>query len=137
MKAALGAAIGLVVLGATLGATAGSSTKAGFEPGSVTAVSGQEFWVLGTAPCRSGRCTAVVYSSDGGRSFARISAPPLPVDAGQALGEMYFADRLDGFAFAPSHARSFWTTHNGGTRWHRVALRGVLAFATGGGWPMR
>src|SRR5438132_214315 len=112
------------------GAVARSSVPAGFEPVSFTAVSERDFWLLGTVPCHSGRCTAIVRTADGGRSFAAIHAPALPTSG--MTPELRFADRLDGFAFVPWHGL-FYATHDGGASWHRLALGRVLGFATGAG----
>jgi photosystem II stability/assembly factor-like uncharacterized protein len=133
VKLLLGAAIGAAALVAAFGASAGSSAPAGFEPESFSAVSARDFWLLGTVPCRSARGPAVMRTSTGGRSFVRVTAPPLRIEesAGLVEGELRFADARDGFAFgwrAPLYA-----THNGGKTWHRLALRSVFAFATAGG----
>jgi hypothetical protein len=107
-----------------------SSVRAGFEPVSFTAVSERDFWLLGTVPCRSGRYTGIVGTTDGGGSFAAIHAPALPT-----LGttpELRFADWLDGFAFV-LWRRLFYATHDGGASWQRLALGRVLGFATGAG----
>lgn len=111
-------------------AVARGSVPAGFEPVSFTAVSERDFWLLGTVPCQSGRCTAIVRTTDGGRSFAAIHAPALPSSG--TIPELRFADRLDGFAFVLWRGL-FYATHDGGASWQRLALGRVLGFATGAG----
>ena len=101
-----------------------------FEPLSFTAVSARDFWLLGTAPCRRGRCTAIRRTTDGGRTFAAVHAPALPTSGNTP--ELRFADRLDGFAFVPWRGL-FYATHDGGASWRRVSLGRVLGFATGAG----
>jgi len=103
---------------------------AGFQPVSFTAVSGRDFWLLGTVPCHGARCTAIVRTTDGGRSFVTIHAPALPTSG--TTPELRFADRLDGFAFVPWRGL-FYATHDGGATWRRLALGRLVAFATGSG----
>ena len=107
-----------------------SSVPAGFEPVSFTAVSERDFWLLGTVPCRQGRCTAIVRTTDGGRRFAAIHAPALPTSG--TTPELRFANRHDGFAFVRWRGL-FYATHDGGAGWQRLALGRILGFATGAG----
>jgi photosystem II stability/assembly factor-like uncharacterized protein len=135
--AAIARALLAVALVVTVGcgstaATAGAKTvvPAGFEPVSFTAVSERDFWLLGTASCPRGRCTAIVRTTDGGRTFAALHAPKLPRSG--TTPELRFADRLDGFIFIP-WSGLFYATHDGGASWERLALGRVLGFATGAG----
>lgn len=111
---------------------------AGFDPLSFTAVSDTRYWVLGSTPCAAGRCAAVVRTTDGGRTFASIPAPTVPVPGGGGTAQfptLRFADDSDGFAFVPGPATgtgAFFATHDGGATWHALTLRSILAFATGG-----
>jgi photosystem II stability/assembly factor-like uncharacterized protein len=100
---------------------------------SFTAVSDSDYWVLGSVPCRSGRCSSILRTTDGGSSFASIPAPPLPAVGAVATATLRFADRLDGFAFVTGVGGVFYATHDGGATWRRLALGTVLAFASGGG----
>jgi photosystem II stability/assembly factor-like uncharacterized protein len=94
---------------------------------SFTAVSERDYWVLATA---RGRFT-ILRTTNGGRSFVRLSAPPLPLSGITPF--LRFADRRDGFAFVPGVGGRFYATHDGGRTWTRVARGTLLAFATGGG----
>jgi len=105
------------------GAPVKTGSLAGFAPMSFAAVGDDDVWVLGTFPCRTGSCAALVRTTDAGRRFTRVAVPFGAV-------AVRFADSRDGFAYGAS---SFWTTHDGGSIWRRLALRQVLAFATGGG----
>lgn len=130
MKVAL---LGLVLfatlaVGSSTAAVHKSSVLAGFEPISFTAVSERDFWLLGTVPCHGGRCSAIVRTTDGGRSFARVPAPALPTSGTTA--ELRFADRLDGFVFIRWRGL-FYATHDGGRTWRRLRLGRILGFATG------
>jgi photosystem II stability/assembly factor-like uncharacterized protein len=126
--------LGLVLfvgLGSSSGAAVVSrSVPAGFQPGSFTAISERSFWLLGTVPCHGARCTAIVRTTDGGRSFVAVPAPALPTSG--TTPELRFADRLDGFAFVPWRGL-FYATHDGGATWRRLALGRLVAFATGSG----
>jgi photosystem II stability/assembly factor-like uncharacterized protein len=123
----------LVLLG--LGSSAStaaskSSVPAGFQPLSFTDVSERDFWLLGTVPCHGRRCVAIVRTTDGGRSFARVNAPTLPTSGNTP--ELRFANHVDGVAFVPWSGR-FFTTHDGGASWKRLDLGRILGFATGAG----
>jgi photosystem II stability/assembly factor-like uncharacterized protein len=115
----------------------GGPVPAGFEPASFTAVGDSDYWLLGSVPCRTGRCSAILRTTDGGSSFAGIPAPRLTAAgadaAAAATPTLRFADRLDGFAFITGAGGVFYATHDGGATWRRLALGAVLAFATGGG----
>jgi photosystem II stability/assembly factor-like uncharacterized protein len=117
----------LGVLGACAVVATAAPTR--FNPVSFTAVSAHRYWVLGRV-CHARRCFSIRRTTDGGRSFSRLPAPPLPAEG--TTPTLRFADRLDGFAFVPEAGGALYATHDGGRTWH-VALQGVLAFATGGG----
>jgi len=95
---------------------------------SFTAVSERDYWVLTTGRCR---CFTVLRTTNGGRSFVRITAPPLPSSGTTPF--LRFADRRDGFAFVPGIGGRFYATHDGGRTWMQRSVGAVLAFATGGG----
>ena len=101
---------------------------AGFVPEAFSAVSERDFWLLGTAACRTGRCSVIVRTSDGGRTFAKAGAPPLPVEGYTPL--IQFADERDGFAFVPDSRSPLYATHDRGATWRRQTLGDVLGFAT-------
>ncbi len=119
---------------ATTTAPARTAVAAGFVPQSFTAVSEDDYWVLGTEPCDRGTCTAIARTTDGGGSFDAIAAPALG-SAGGAGGEptLRFADRSDGFAFVTGAGGAFYATHDGGSSWQRLQVGSLVAFATGGG----
>ena len=121
-------AIGLLSSAST--AAPKRSVPAGFQPLSFTAVSERDFWLLGSVPCHGRRCTAIVRTTDGGRSFTAVNAPQLPTSP--YVPELRFADHLDGFVFVRWSGR-FYATHDGGASWKRLRLGRILGFATGGG----
>ena len=59
--------------------------SARFEPLSASFVSASEGFVLGATPCAKATCTALAATSDGGRSWTGVPAPPAPL-AGPPTG---------------------------------------------------
>jgi hypothetical protein len=123
--AGLALAAGLGVTGVTGAAAAtagppGGPVPAGFEPASVTFISAADGWVLGTTrSCAHAPCTAILRTSDGGRSWKSIPAPRLKLaDGGGSAGllRLRFASPADGFAYGSQ----LWVTRNGGASWRRV-----------------
>jgi len=118
----------------------GGPVPAGFQPTSATFVSAADGWLLGTTTGPGAtRCTALVRTTDGGRTWASIPAPSATFVAGGAgasgVGSLRFADALDGWAFGPD----LWATHDGGATWRQVSLPGsstdgqVMAVETAAG----
>jgi photosystem II stability/assembly factor-like uncharacterized protein len=97
---------------------------AGFSAASVSFVSLQTGWVLGSS-CTT--CTAALLrTEDGGKSWARIPAPPVSLPAGlhgAGVGRVRFAGVNDGWVFGPD----LWATHDGGAHWERPAIPGLAA----------
>ncbi len=93
----------------------------GFVPTDVTAISSDEWWVLGfNGPsCSSADCTRIVHTTDGGVHVTSIPAPPVaPAQNGQQALRLRFADTADGWVV---DARgSIWATHDGGQRWTKI-----------------
>src|SRR6204780_4708777 len=58
---------------------AGGPVPAGFAATSVTFVSEDEAFVLGTAPCAQAPCTSIVRTLDRGASWVGLPAPIVPV----------------------------------------------------------
>lgn len=116
---------------------AGGPVPGGFAPQSVTFVSADVGWVLGTAPCSRAVCTSVLRTRDGGRTWTGIPAPTAaPGSPGQgAVSGLRFADQRNGWAYGTQ----LWATHDGGATWHRAEPSGlssggrIAAFAASGG----
>jgi photosystem II stability/assembly factor-like uncharacterized protein len=125
----------VTVAGTTTQSTAKAAVPSGFVPLSFTAISENDYWVLGSAPCVAGRCTAIVRTTDGGGTFTRIAAPELEnVGPPGSQATVRFADHDDGYAFVAGAGGALYATHDGGTSWHRAEQRSLIAFATGGGY---
>lgn len=96
---------------------------------SVTFVSPEQGWVLGTLPCSAApACLALLRTEDGGRSWVSVTPPPsYPYPAAGADGgvsggvsEVRFANSQDGWVFGPD----LWSTHNGGATWTQIPIAG-------------
>lgn len=102
----------------------------GFVPEAVAETSQRDIWLLGTAPCRSGRCSVVLRTRNGGRSFTRAGAPPLPTQG--TTPSLAFVDEHNGFAYLRGTRGALYATRDAGATWQRQPFRNVLAFATDG-----
>jgi hypothetical protein len=102
--------------------SAGGPAPAGFAATSVTFVSPDEAFVLGTAPCADAPCTSVVRTLDRGASWAGLPAPAEPVGqpglaAGTVVWGIRFANPQHGFVFGDG----LWETTDGAQQWTRAA----------------
>jgi hypothetical protein len=106
--------------------TAAGKVPAGFAATSVTFVSADEAFVLGTAPCAHAPCTSIAATLDRGVSWFGLPAPAVPlgdpyVNSGQAaLWGIRFASPEHGFVFG----NGLWVTTDGGERWTAIASPG-------------
>jgi len=98
----------------------GGPVPRGFRVASVTFVSANDGWVLGTTrTCAHKPCTSVLRTTNGSRSWVGIPAPKYRIarfESSAGLRRLRFADSLDGFAYGSQ----LWVTHNGGSSWYRV-----------------
>jgi hypothetical protein len=107
-------------------APAGGPVPPGFAATSVTFVSPEEAFVLGTAPCVKAPCTSIVRTLDRGASWRGLPAPVVPLGsepadtAGAAVWGIRFANPQDGFVFG----NGLWETSDGGERWVSAASPG-------------
>lgn len=104
---------------------AGGPVPAGFAATSVTFVSVDEAFVLGTAPCASAPCTSIVRTLDRGASWVGLPAPVVPLGdpyttTVPAVWGIRFASQEHGFVFG----NGLWATTDGGERWSEVASPG-------------
>ena len=100
---------------------AGGPVPAGFAATSVTFVSTDEAFVLGTAPCSHAPCTSIVRTLDRGASWRGLPAPVAPLGqpqgaAGPAVWGIRFATPSHGFVFGTG----LWETTDGGEHWNAV-----------------
>jgi photosystem II stability/assembly factor-like uncharacterized protein len=90
----------------------------GFVPTDVTAISADEWWVLGHdgPSCSSASCIRIVHTTDSGRTFTSIPVPPVaPAQNGQQALRLRFADPSDGWVVTAGG--DIWATHDGGAQW--------------------
>src|SRR5579871_2265423 len=114
--AASASATGPAVTSAGAGRPAGGPVPAGFHPTSVTFVSANEGFVLGSAPCASAPCTSLLRTVDGGRTWVGVPAP-----RSANVSEVRFANGVDGWAWGPE----LWVTHDGALTWHQLTVPGA------------
>jgi photosystem II stability/assembly factor-like uncharacterized protein len=96
----------------------GGPVPKGFAATSVTFVSAQEAFVLGTAPCSHAPCTSIVRTLDRGASWVGLPAPVVPLGtaegtSGTAVWGIRFADPAHGFVFG----NGLYETTDGGEHW--------------------
>jgi hypothetical protein len=125
MRIALALALAgvLVSSAAAFARDAARGVPRGFSPEAAAAAGTHDLWVLGG--------DVLLRSTDGGRRFHRIAAPPL--DDSVTEPAVVFANRHDGFAYVWDSG-PLYVTHDGGTSWHRTRPRGpvdALALAKG------
>ena len=115
-------------------AAAPGPVPAGFAATSVTFVSADEAFVLGTAPCAHAPCTAILRTRDRGATWAALPAPPVPVgepDGGVGWADLGFTTGTNGVvvhAPADSDGNStqrpgqLFLTSDGGASWTPVSF---------------
>ena len=107
----------------------GGPVPGGFTATSVTFVSTQEAFVLGTAPCSHAPCTSIVRTLDRGASWRGLPAPVLPLSSpgGTGVWGIRFATPEHGFVFGDGLRE----TTDGGQHWTSAAYPGgsILSLA--------
>src|SRR5262249_23688323 len=103
-------------------ASADTALPAGFTPSSTWWTSDDTGFVLGFAPCGSGQCAALARTVDGGATWRRTGAPPVPLTSVDLRPRVRFANDRDGVI---TDGHTMYSTHTGGTRWRKVELSGV------------
>ncbi|HUK77797.1 MAG TPA: hypothetical protein VL117_09400 [Thermoleophilia bacterium] len=107
----------------------GSAAPTGFRAASVTFVSSDQAFVLGTAP---GAGTVLLRSLDRGQSWVRLAAPNVtlgrPGSSGPHVWGVRFASPGHGFIFG----KGLWETTDGGAHWALDATPAgsILSLAT-------
>jgi hypothetical protein len=114
------------------GTQPGGPLPARFAAASVTFVSADEAFVLGTAPCAHTPCTWVARTLDRGQSWVGVTTPAGPVGqpglgGAPAVWGIRFATPGHGFVFGDE----LWETIDGGAQWSRDAQPGgsILSLA--------
>lgn len=97
----------------------------GFQPVALSAISNNDFWVLGRSPCATvnGCPTEILHTVDGGTTFQRVPGPASVyltgsgTDGVQTVSELRFANVSDAWAFGDGPA---FVTHDSGMRWYEL-----------------
>ena len=105
-------------------ATPASTPIAGFAAASVTFVSSDDGWALGTV----GGALALARTQDGGSTWTSVTPPPTHfsgqgVEASSGVSGIRFANTEDGWVYGPE----LWATQDGGSTWTEISLPGVAA----------
>jgi photosystem II stability/assembly factor-like uncharacterized protein len=104
----------------------GTAVPASFKANSVTWVSAQRGWVLGTARCGKSTCSDVIGTSNGGRTwrlFGTVKAPLAIMGKGtHGVTTVRFATPTVGWIFGVG--RFLFRTSDGGKTWVRVPVPG-------------
>jgi photosystem II stability/assembly factor-like uncharacterized protein len=99
-----------------------STVAVTFDPISVTAISTNSYWVLGSTACAAQRCAALAHTTDGGATFTRLGrtsdGSPMPpivttVEDGTTVRDVRFGDTENGWMYGGA----LYTTHDGGATW--------------------
>jgi hypothetical protein len=128
LAAAIAALFAIGVAAGTV--DAGRTNALKFHAQSMSWVSSQRGFLLGTTPCGTATCTTTAGTTNGGTSWTTLGGLAAPVtfeDAG-GVTALRFADDLHGWAFDPA----FWSTNDGGRTWQQQASPGgkpVVALA--------
>jgi photosystem II stability/assembly factor-like uncharacterized protein len=99
-----------------------STVAVTFDPISVTAISTNSYWVLGSTACAAVRCAVLAHTTDGGATFTRVGrttdGSPMPaidtnVESGATVRDVRFGDTKNGWLYGGA----LYSTHDGGTTW--------------------
>jgi hypothetical protein len=147
-RGSLIAAVVVLVTGCGAAVTSGGQPRAPVSSAvpAVTCVPGQiapvgasftsaaDGWLLGITmrDCSASASSRIVVrkTTDGGRHWLPVPAPPAPWGGGPAISRdavssILFADPRDGWAFGPG----LWATHDGGATWHLVDTGGHSVYS--------
>lgn len=120
-----------LLAGATGGSAAvatptGGPVPAGTSATSVSFISTQAAFVLGTAPCAHRPCTVILRTLDRGQTWQGLPAPreSISYPGGKGLWGLRFADASQGFAYGDG----LWGTSDGGASWHPASIPGRYVF---------
>lgn len=105
----------------------GGPVPPGTEATSVTFISPETGFILGTAPCSRKPCSVILKTTDRGAHWVGLPAPRQAISypAGPGLWGLRFADAVHGYAFGSG----FWQTDNGGGSWRAAPGPARIVYA--------
>src|ERR1051325_2636696 len=120
----------LVLAGGPASARPAAAVPPEFHAQSMSWISAQHGWMLGTAPCGSSTCTTVLGTPDAGGTWNTVGTinAAMTLERASGVTEIRFADDLHGWAFDPAA----WVTNDGGLTWSKLRPPGnrpVIAMA--------
>lgn len=126
---------------ATAEAVTTASSSSSFVVQSMTFVSDQQGFALGTVKCGSRKCEALLGTTNGGASWSKLTAPVKNAGgpyntcpSGQpCVSQVRFATPKIGYAFDPS----LYLTKDGGHHWSHIASPTVSSLETADGNTIR
>jgi photosystem II stability/assembly factor-like uncharacterized protein len=114
---------------------------AGFRVLSMSFVSDQRGFALGTAPCGRERCPALLGTTDGGRTWTRLAAPDAtapapdgscPAEEVPCVDQVRFGTPLIGYAYDTA----LYVTTDGGRQW-QLRIGNISSLEAAGGTVVR
>jgi len=109
------------------------SPLAGWFLMDLTWVSDERGWALAAAPCGRHLCPRLASTTDGGRTWTTLPAPPGCAARMGCISHVRFATATVGYLFGPA----LFQTGDGGRSWHRVPSRPVEALEPSSGTVVR
>jgi hypothetical protein len=121
--AVVAAILGWAAVESSAMAAVPDANSAQFFGQSMSWISSDQGWMLGSGTCDQGNCTTVIGTTNGAKSWTRLARIPAPLGFEKVTGvsRMRFADALHGWAFEPS----LWSTSDGGSTWTRERIPGA------------
>jgi photosystem II stability/assembly factor-like uncharacterized protein len=118
----------------TTGPTAGSNVPASSQGADLSWVSVSDGFALTTATCGSGRCSHLLSTTDGGRTWTDVGASGLPDACSTSCPlRVRFADRLVGYVYGDGLVM----TTDGGRTWTRQPGPDTHGLEIAGGTALR
>ncbi|WP_199198954.1 hypothetical protein [Amycolatopsis sp. CA-128772] len=103
-------------------ATAGTVVPSGFRPASASWTGPDTGYVLGYRPCAGAWCPVLLGTSDGGRRWRRLGAPPMALPDNHNHVALTAVDDRVAYVSDGVHLRA---TRDGAATWHSVTLAGA------------
>ena len=121
--------------------TSAHGAPASFSVLSMSFISDERGYALGTVKCTAGRCVSLLTTSDGGAHWSQLSAPTQQAGITAdicpthqpCVSQIRFATPSIGYAFGPS----LFVTTDGGTHWRQLRGPSVTSLEVADGTAIR